>query len=186
MGDLGGGLGLDYDVLHLQVATADWQTIGANLARQTATALGDLAVDVQHVGSTSVPGLLAKPIIDLAVGLRTVDDFAAAEQVLTEHAWIYRGDSGDEGGHLFVLESKPWVRVAHAHAVAHDDWQWNRYLQFRDHLRSNATARESYAAAKAALLAELGTNGIRETYTDRKTPIVSALLQHSGWSRPSQ
>ncbi len=185
MTDLGGGLGLDYDVLQLQSGSATWQTIGAELAVKTSTLLGHHAVDVQHVGSTAVPGLLAKPIIDLAVGLRSHEDFPAVGQILTGHAWIYRGDSGDEGGHLFVLESSPWVRVSHAHAVIYEGWQWNRYLQFRDHLRSDATAREAYAEAKASLLSELGADGIREQYTNRKTPIVQALLHDSGWRRPT-
>ena len=111
-----------------------------------------------------------------------MEDLPTVDALLIEQNWIYRGDAGADGGHLFVLESTPWVRVSHAHAVLHDDAQWRRYLHFRDYLRSNAQARAAYAATKRQLLDELGPEESRRTYTERKNEIVSTLLDEAGWS----
>jgi GrpB-like predicted nucleotidyltransferase (UPF0157 family) len=136
--------------------------------------LGDHAVAVEHIGSTAVPDLLAKPIIDLAVGVRSESDRPNIEHALTASGWIYRGDAGNEGGHVFVLERRPSLRVAHLHVVDHDGDQWRRYLILRDRLTTDPSARAAYESAKRALVAEFGTNR-RGDYTTGKTSIVNDL-----------
>ena len=84
------------------------------------------------VGSASVLGLLAKPIVDLAVGLADEQTLAPVEAGLCGAGWIYRGDTGRNGGHLFVLETRPWHRVAHLHVVKWGGHQWQNYVRFRD------------------------------------------------------
>jgi len=173
------GLGLPYGHLDLVTARAEWTIIGDRLAARVAAALGPLAEGVEHIGSTAVAGLTSKPIIDLAIGLLSDADLAVVEQRLTEQGWIYRGDAGNNGGQIFVLESEPWVRVAHAHGVLHHGDQWNRYLQFRDLLRADADARRMYSSAKSALLDDLEGDDIRRKYIERKSPVVESLLGRS-------
>ena len=185
MTDLGGGLGLDYNALRLEIGRDDWQQIGSDLASDVGQWLDELAIEVEHVGSTSVPGLLAKPIIDLAIGVDSLEALEALQNRFADRGWIYRGDAGDDGGHLFVLETRPWFRVAHAHVVLHEDWQWRRYLRFRDHLRSSADARAAYTQAKTTLVRQLPADGSRATYTERKAAIVSSLLDDAGWTPPA-
>ncbi len=69
---------------------------------------------------TSVPGLLAKPIVDVAVGVRRDADPEAVRRRLVALGWVYRGDAGDAGGHVFILERGPGIRIAHLHVVEHD------------------------------------------------------------------
>lgn len=123
-------------------------------------------------------GLLAKPIVDLAVGLSTDRDLDAVTKELEEAGWIYRGDAGDSGGHVFVLEARPWHRVAHLHVVGHGGLQWRNYLRLRDLLRTSPDARHQYEAVKLRLAAEHGDD--RLAYTDGKSAVVSSLLQY-GW-----
>ena len=174
MSDLWGGLGLEqHRVAHARV-TADWLTIGSALADEVSAALGIERSRVQHVGSTAVIGLLAKPIIDLAVGLDDGLPLAHLERVLPESGWEYRGDAGDDGGHLFVLETAPLVRVAHLHGVAHEGTQWRRYLMLRSRLRDDEAARAAYEATKLRLVAEHGDD--RVAYTEGKTATVRDIL----------
>jgi GrpB-like predicted nucleotidyltransferase (UPF0157 family) len=171
------GLGLDYSEVRFGRTSRAWLTAGAELRNRVAECLAGLAAAVEVVGSASVLGLLAKPIIDLAAGFDPGRSVAAAVDRLQADGWIYRGDAGGEGGHVFVLESRPWYRVAHLHLVEYGDAQWRNYLRFRDLLRRRPDARERYEAVKLKLAEQYPTD--RNAYTDGKTEVVTALLRGS-------
>jgi GrpB-like predicted nucleotidyltransferase (UPF0157 family) len=169
------GLGLDYHAIRLAITTEAWLTAGIGLRNRTAAVLDGVAADVQLIGSSSVLGLLAKPIIDLAVGLDADQSIAAVTARLVAVGWIYRGDAGSEGGQVFVLEARPWHRVAHLHVVEHDGDQWRNYLRLRELLRRSPDARARYAAAKLRLAGQQPTD--RQAYTTGKTAVVTTLLR---------
>jgi GrpB-like predicted nucleotidyltransferase (UPF0157 family) len=168
------GLGLQYGTVRLVRADERWATVAGELAAAIHAALADLAVGIEHVGSTAVPGLLAKPIIDLAVAIRPGTPLDDVAEPMSRLGWIYRGDAGGAGGWVFVMEDAPWHRVAHAHGVEFGGTQWVRYLQFRDLLRQSAAARRTYEEAKQRL-AEQHPDG-RQLYTAGKDPTVERLL----------
>ena len=168
------GLGLDYGTLRLVRTTEAWISAGAQLRDRVADMLGDLAAGVEQIGSSSVLGLLAKPIVDLAVGLPAHHDLALVSSTLEANGWIYRGDAGDNGGHVFVLEARPWHRVAHLHVVDYGKAQWLNYLRLRDLLRRSPEARSRYEAVKLQLADEHGDG--RKGYTDGKSTVVLTLL----------
>jgi GrpB-like predicted nucleotidyltransferase (UPF0157 family) len=170
------GLGLEYGQLALLRTRPGWLDCGAQLRAHLAAVLTDHHTAVEHVGSTSVAGLLAKPIVDLAVGIAASPAFDPLSARLEQDGWIYRGDAGDEGGHVFVLESQPWFRVAHVHVVPFAGDQWVNYLRFRDLLRDSPEARLAYEATKLQLANAVGND--RMAYTDGKTNVVRDLL---GW-----
>jgi GrpB-like predicted nucleotidyltransferase (UPF0157 family) len=75
-----------------------WPDVGAELVEQVEGALDELAIAVEHIGSTAVPELLAEPIIDVAVGVDRSPDLAAIDSRLVDAGWIYRGDAGPTVG----------------------------------------------------------------------------------------
>lgn len=168
------GLGLDYTDLRLERTCQDWVTAGLGLASRVGKALDGAVTKVEAIGSSSVLTLLAKPIVDLAVGLDASHSVPAVTARLEPRGWIYRGDAGEDGGHVYVLETRPWHRVAHLHVVTHGGVQWRDYLRFRDLLRSNRVARERYEQAKVRLADQHPTD--RVAYTTGKTETVQALL----------
>ncbi len=89
------GLGLNYGIVQLDRTTEDWILAGSELRERVEETLGALAAGVEQIGSSSVLGHLAKPIIDLAVGLSPDHDLAAVTNALEDTGWIYRGDAGD-------------------------------------------------------------------------------------------
>jgi GrpB-like predicted nucleotidyltransferase (UPF0157 family) len=99
----------------------------------------------------------------------------ASVQRLTGIGYIYRGDGGDEGGHLFVRESSPDVRTIHVHVVEHHGTQWRNYLLFRDLLRQNPAIRKRYAELKR----ELGNRfqDDRGSYTAAKHAFIRRILE---------
>jgi len=136
--------------------------------------LSAIAVDIQHVGSTSVPGLDAKPVIDIAVALASPADLDDCRRRLGALGYLDRGDLGANGGYLFVKEREPSVRTHHLHVVTLDDPQWGNYLRFRDMLRADDELRARYAAIKWALQAQFPED--RQSYTDGKASLISQLL----------
>jgi GrpB-like predicted nucleotidyltransferase (UPF0157 family) len=168
------GLGLAYGTVALAESDPTWPERFTCLATPMREALGELALAIEHIGSTAVPGLLAKPILDIAVGCgrsATVDLFRAALEPL---GYLFRGDQGNEGGLLFVLEDRPSHRIAHVHVVEYGGAQWARYLAFRDRLRADAELRDAYAALKRRLAEQYANN--RAGYTAAKDGFVAPLL----------
>ena len=168
------GLGLQYGTVRLVPTDARWATIAQELAEDIRKALAGPAAVVEHIGSTAVPGLLAKPIIDLAVGVDPGTLVTEVAEPMARLGWIYRGDAGDHGGWVFVMEDMPWHRVAHAHGVELGGPQWVRYLELRQLLRENPMARQKYETTKVHAAAEHPDG--RHGYTAGKDATVQLLL----------
>jgi GrpB-like predicted nucleotidyltransferase (UPF0157 family) len=167
-------LGLEYGTVALAPHDPGWTAAFRRERERLAAVLAAPDCRIEHIGSTAVPGLDAKPILDIAVG---VDRSVAVEPLIVAIEGLdyrYRGDAGADGGHVFVRESVPRVRTHHLHLVRLDDPQWSAYLSFRDLLRRDAAARADYAAAKRELAARFPAN--RTAYTEAKDEIVGRLL----------
>lgn len=166
----GGALGLAAGTLRLVPHDPDW-------ARRFETEAARLSylpggARVHHIGSTSVPGLPAKPILDLMVTAQT-SAWGAVATALRRAGYRDNGPRGDRGGHVFVREDDG-VRTHILHLYVPDDPDVANHLDFRDALRADAGARSAYADRKARLIA----SGIpRRRYADAKGGVVSAILQ---------
>src|SRR5215204_4418557 len=99
---------------------ASWRDAFEQERRVLYELIGGHVLDIQHVGSTAVPGLDAKPIIDSAVAVASTAQIAQRRRPLRlkDLGYVDRGDSGTEGGYLFVKESAPEVRTHHLHMIA--------------------------------------------------------------------
>jgi GrpB-like predicted nucleotidyltransferase (UPF0157 family) len=171
----GAGIRLQSGSLRLVRVDAAWAQLAEQIVRSLRAALGGVAEAVEHVGSTAVPGLVAKPILDFAIGVPAGVALEAVIDPTSRLGWIYRGDAGADGGWVFVLEDAPWNRVAHAHVVEHGGEQWQGYLQLRQVLRESSGARRAYEHTKQRLAAEFPND--RERYTAGKTRTVQRLLR---------
>lgn len=173
-------LGLEKTEVRLAPHNPEWEELGAAECAIVAELLGDLAHEVAHVGSTSVPELEAKPILDIAVA---VDDRTQIDDVITRlcacGAYSYEGDKRNEGGLLFVRGNP--LRVSHVHVVGTGSQAWVDYNRFRTLLREDAEARGRYQAAKRQLALEHPHD--RAGYTKAKSGIVEELLGEDGRRR---
>jgi GrpB-like predicted nucleotidyltransferase (UPF0157 family) len=167
-------LGLTYGQVRLVDSDPGWPAAFERVAAELGGALGERAVAVEHVGSTAVPGLVAKPILDLAVGLAPTSDPDQVIPAMERLGYQFCGDKGDTGGLLFVLEDRPAHRIAHVHVVPHGSEKWRRYLAFRDRLRIDPDARASYAEVKCRLGEQCASD--RQAYTAGKAAFVAGLL----------
>jgi GrpB-like predicted nucleotidyltransferase (UPF0157 family) len=107
--------------------------------------------DVQHIGSTAIADLPAKPVLDIAIAIRTRDVIPTVVDRLQQRGYIDREDAGSEGGYLLVKESEPDVRTIHLHVAEATDGQWQNCITCREILRHNPDIRRRYAELKQAL-----------------------------------
>lgn len=141
----------------------------AELFERERVALGRIfdgdAVAIEHIGSTSVPGLCAKPIVDVLIGLRALeltDDQIVGMERLGYH---YLGEHGLPGRLFFRKDPQ----THHVHVVEHAGEHWDRQITFRDALRSDPDERRRYDEFKRRLAAQ---GHPREAYTELKTPFI--------------
>lgn len=137
-----------------------------------AEALGDDLSGLEHIGSTAVAGLEAKPIVDIAVGVADEAAIDPAAEGLRAAGYAPSPDRDD--GHRFALRRGDGRRLAHAHVVVHDGQWWRDHVAFRDRLRTDDGLRDAYRARKRELAARHHAD--REVYTDAKADFVRAAL----------
>jgi GrpB-like predicted nucleotidyltransferase (UPF0157 family) len=126
---------------------------------------------IEHVGSTAVPGLAAKPVIDIMAGVRTLEDSRAAISAATDLGYCY-SPYRSEREHFFCKPS-PAHRTHHLHLVPVGSPQWTRPLAFRDYLRTHADAAHEYQALKRRLAATHTLD--REAYTEAKRAFIDRI-----------
>jgi len=136
-------------------------------------ALGSYARDIQHIGSTSVPGLAAKPILDIGIAVTAESDVATCIPLLTDLGYIYRGDRGLSEGHFFDLGSDE-QRTHYLHMLLTDNPNWQNYLRFRDHLTAHPDARDAYMQLKQDLAVRYAAD--RAAYTAAKAQFIQSIL----------
>ncbi|HTN49183.1 MAG TPA: GrpB family protein [Burkholderiaceae bacterium] len=138
-------------------------------------ALSDLDPSIEHIGSTSVPGLAAKPIIDIVVGVRSLEAFERHYDRLTAYGYEYIPEYERVlPDRRFFKRVVRGVRTHHVHVVEVDGLYWRRYLRFRDHLRADGFLASRYAELKRRLAARFRFD--RDAYTNGKSSFVEAVI----------
>ena len=156
-----------------------WAEQFETLRSRIAPALGRLAAAIEHVGSTAVAGLAAKPIIDIDVLLRGRDDLAPAVKKLYSLGYLHRGDLGIPGRESFraPLDDVPH----HLYLCLPQCREFDRHIAFRDYLRTHPDDVVAYARLKRQLAARHRTH--RDAYTQAKAEFVNLILQRANSDR---
>jgi GrpB-like predicted nucleotidyltransferase (UPF0157 family) len=139
-------------------------------------ALGNKVISIEHIGSTSVPGLGAKPIIDIMVSVRVLSDAKRCIRPLESIGYEYvpeYEDSIPERRYFRKGPNKP-NKHYHLHMVEYDGELWKRYLLFRDYLRTHPQTASEYFKLKKRLAVKYRLN--REGYTDAKASFVASVI----------
>jgi len=145
------------------------------LRARIAPVLGPLAAAIEHIGSTAVPGLAAKAVIDIDVLLRSAADLPEAINLLATLGYQYRGDLGVPGREAF--RPPPNDLPHHLYVCAPECLEYARHILFRNHLRGHPEDARSYERLKRALAVEFRND--REAYNQAKTRFVEAVLRRS-------
>ena len=135
------------------------------------------AVDIQHIGSTAIPSIHAKPIIDLVVGVRNLDDIAPYVELLKQHDIVFRKE--DVAGQLlFVMgDFEKDTRTHHIHVVRWNGVEWNNYINLRDYLNRYTDKAMQYDTCKKKLALQFSVD--RGSYSAGKQGLIARLLNEA-------
>lgn len=161
-----------------------WVDLFEQIVQPIRAALGMAATRVDHIGSTSIPGAAAKPIIDVQISVRSFDPFERIRQPMEMLGYVWRSDNPDLTKRYF--REAPGTRRTHIHVRVAGSWSEQFALLFRDYMRGHPDDVARYVALKRELAARHGED--REAYTDAKTPLIwevmrkaDAWAQETGW-----
>jgi GrpB-like predicted nucleotidyltransferase (UPF0157 family) len=169
----------------VEVADYDpaWPDMFADQQARVAAILAPwLAAPIEHIGSTSVPGLPAKPVIDMLAQVRSLTSARDAVKALTEDGWLFWPDDPCRSYRMWFLRPRPEARTHHLQLIQHDEPHARALIAFRDALRADPGLRVGYAHLKKRLSSQHRRN--RNAYTNAKDEFVAHVLHTAGADPP--
>ena len=160
---------------------ADWPELFRRIAEPVRHVLAEIA-DVEHVGSTAVPGLAAKPVIDVDVVVRSEEDVPVAIERLRALGYVYQGDKGIEGRDAFL--SPPGAPRHHLYVVVAGSKPQADHVLFRDFLRAHPGVAREYGDVKRRLAAEHPND--RARYAEGKAEFVARVMEAARAGRAAE
>jgi GrpB-like predicted nucleotidyltransferase (UPF0157 family) len=161
------GLGLEQGINRLVDPNPMWPRAFAEEAARIRGAVGDKILAIEHYGSTAVPALRAKPIIDLLIGVADIDHGLQFIEPMIRLGYDYAGNQGIPEHHIF---GKGRARTHLAHVVVYRGDQWLKSLMFRDRLRADRNPQAAYGKLKLRLASD--PSNTRAAYTEGKTRFI--------------
>lgn len=155
-----------------------WQSDFEEIKREIEGAIGDLMIGIEHVGSTSVEGMSAKPIIDIDVIIQDYTAFDAVVRRLEAIGYVHEGNLGIKDREEFKYSNKPHLRQHHLYVCPEQSEELYRHITFRDFLATNPEAVKKYSAVKEKA-AQLFPDNI-EKYIAYKSPCIEELYRLCG------
>ena len=160
--------------VYLEPHQVEWERAAEETIRKLKNILDNIAVDIQHIGSTSIRKISAKPIIDIAIAVKDYELVLNKCDELIKADIVFRFDERPEQL-LFVMgDFEKDTRSHHIHVVIYGSDEWNNYINFRDYLNSNIKAAREYEAVKLRLAEQYPDDRI--AYTDGKQEVIDKLL----------
>ena len=155
-----------------------WKQDFLKIKAELAGALGQLAIEIEHVGSTSVQGLSAKPIIDIDV---VIKDYTVLEDIVSalgEIGYLHEGNLGIAGREAFKYDGKEHLKKHHLYVCPEDSPELRRHIAFRDFLRAHPEAAREYSRIK-----EEGAKQYPDDiggYIEHKSPFIERIYTEIG------
>ena len=161
-----------------------WEAEAARTVALLQKLLGAAAAGIEHVGSTAVRGIEAKPVIDIAVAVHSLEEIKSKAALLERSGFIFRGEDVP-GQFLFVIEDEArGVVTHHIHIVESGGAAWRNYINLRDYLNAFPHEAARYCALKRELARRFPSD--RKSYTAGKSALIAELLAEACERRRGQ
>ena len=136
--------------------------------------LGDVVIDIQHIGSTAVQGLAAKPIIDMLMAIESLRKVSSITPHLENAGYTYR-ENGSDGIQMLFVKGPEALRTHYLHITPLGSSVWQNAITFRDYLRNHPDVADDYQKLKESLASTHASN--REKYTSGKSGFIHSVLK---------
>ena len=156
----------------------EWQTDFEKIKNELENAIGDMVIAIEHVGSTSVQGMSAKPCIDIDVVIKDYSVFDIVVAKLADIGYIHEGDLGIKDREAFKYTNKPHLQTHHLYVCPQYSAELHRHIAFRDYLRTHPEAANEYSKVKEKA-AQLFPDDI-DSYIEFKSPCIAKLYKLCG------
>ena len=176
------GLGLERTANRLAAPNPLWGRAFEEEAARIRAAAGPDVLAIEHYGSTSVPGLAAKPILDIDIVLQNGEVFESVKNALEANGYTHVGDLGITGREAFKYNNKPQFMPHHLYVLSEGSEELKRHLTFRNWLRSHPDDRDAYAQVKMAAAQQFPDD--ISAYIDAKSEIIINIYQRCGLYTP--
>ncbi len=167
-------IGLKRGIVELKPYNPQWEELYNQESELISTTISDFLVDIQHIGSTAIPDIVSKPIIDIAVALDSLENIERIIAPLEKIGFIYRGEQGIPDRHLFVKGGEDF-RTHHLHVMNNTHYEWKKHIAFRDYLRTHPKEAKQYSDLKKSLEQQFKED--RESYTESKSEFIAGILE---------
>ena len=155
-----------------------WKLEFLQIKAELTDVLGQLAIEIEHVGSTSVQGLSAKPIIDIDIVIKDYSGLGNIISALGKIGYQHEGNLGIAGREAFKYDGKEHLRKHHLYVCPEDSPELKRHIAFRDYLQTHPDAVREYSRIKEEG-AELYPNDI-DRYIEHKSPFIEKIYAEIG------
>jgi GrpB-like predicted nucleotidyltransferase (UPF0157 family) len=176
-------LGLPKDILKFLPYNPEWERLFEEGKQQLQSVIGNDILDSQHIGSTSIPGIIAKPILDIGIAVHNFEAAALLIEPITRIGYTYRGEQGIPKRYFFI---KGNPKSHHLPILEIESTNWKNHLIFRDYLKQNPEIAKQYAELKIQLLQQFNGDcppgsgkADRDAYQKGKQPFVEQVLQQA-------
>lgn len=166
-------IGLKRRSLELVSYDPEWEIFFNNEKNRIRKSIGHIVLAIEHIGSTSIKNMCAKPIIDIAIGLEKYDDGFKCVEPLRRIGYLYLGEHGVQGRHYFRTDSD--IVKCHIHIFEISSTEWESHIMLRDYLRNHEKEAKEYTLLKYGLKQKYGDD--REKYTEAKAEFISKILK---------
>ena len=167
-------LGLKRGIVQLEPHDKQWDEAAIQTIKILKSILGDDAIDIQHIGSTAISAIKAKPVIDIVVGVTDFERIMLHNEQLQKEGIFYRG-SDVEYQILYVMgDMEKDIRTHHIHVVKWNGIEWKNYIHFRDYLNANENIALQYERVKEELESKYADD--RVAYTNGKQEMIDIIL----------
>lgn len=165
-------IGLESGIVKLSPYTDEWQRLFEEEKERLQSVIGQHVLDIQHVGSTSIPGLSAKPIIDIAIAVNKFEEATICIHPIERLGYVYLGEYGISRRHYF---QKGEPQTHHIHMNEIDSLDWEDQILFRDYLIRHSEVAQEYASLKMTLAQKFQKD--RDRYVQEKAPFIEQVLR---------
>ena len=155
-----------------------WRSDFEKIKNELENAIGDMVIAIEHVGSTSVQGMSAKPCIDIDVVIKDYSVFDILVSRLADIGYIHEGDLGIKDREAFKYTDKPHLQSHHLYVCPQYSAELHRHITFRDYLRTHPEAANEYSKVKEKA-AQLFPDDI-DSYIEFKSPCIAKLYKLCG------